>query len=57
MYSCLTQDKTGFEKTVSVADYATGKPVPATDAVYLCGLDAKKGRPWVKAFADQASAE
>ena len=28
MYSCLTEDKTGFEKKVTVTDWATGKPVP-----------------------------
>ncbi len=35
MYSSLTEDKAGFEKRVSVTDYATGRPVPATDAVYV----------------------
>ena len=56
MYSCLTEDKTDFEKKVSVTDWALGKPVPATDAVYLCGLD-EKGRPIIKAFADKQTAE
>ncbi len=56
MYSALTEDKTGFEKKVSVTDWSTGKMVPATTAVYLYGLDAKTGRPWVKAFADEAAA-
>jgi len=56
MYSCLTADKTGFEKTVSVADWSTRKAVPATAAAYLRGLDGKTGRPWVKAFADRRAA-
>ena len=56
MYSCLTADKTDFEKTVSVADWSTGKPVPATTAAYLRGLDGKTGRPWIKAFADRSTA-
>ena len=49
MYSCLTQDKKGFEKTVSVTDWATGKLIPARSAVYLRGAD-DTGRPTVKAF-------
>lgn len=59
MYSCLTEDRTGFENKVSVTDYATGKMVAALEAVYLSGLDEKTGRPWVKAFAtrDAATAE
>jgi thioredoxin 1 len=56
MYSCLTEDKVGFEKKVSVTDYASGKIVAATDAAYLYGIDAKTGRPWIRAFADAASA-
>ena len=57
MYSCLTEDKTGFEQKVSVADWATGSLVPITDATYVYGLDAKTGRPTVKAFADKDEAE
>ena len=56
MYSCLTQDKTGFERNVSVTDFATGKPVPATDAVYLYGLEEKTGHHAIRAFADRESA-
>ena len=56
MYSALTEDRTGFEKRVSVTDYATGKMIPATEAVHLSGLDEKAGRPWVKAFATRAAA-
>ena len=55
MYSAMTEDKTGFEKKVSVADWATGKPIPAESAVYLRGVDAK-GRPTVKAFASKDAA-
>jgi thioredoxin 1 len=56
MYSCLTEDKTGFEKKVSVTDYASGKLVPATEAAFLYGLEEKTGRPWVKAFATRETA-
>jgi len=56
MYSCLTEDKTGFEKKVSVTDWAAGKPVPLTEAVFLYGLDGKTGRPTIKAFADRDAA-
>jgi thioredoxin 1 len=56
LYSCLTEDKTGFEKKVSVTDWSTGKPVRATEAIYLCGLDEKTGRSTIGAFADQAAA-
>ena len=56
MYSCLTENKTDFEKKVSVTDWALGKPVPATDAVYLCGLD-EKGWPTIKAFTDKQNAQ
>lgn len=57
MYSSLTEDKTGFEKKVSVTDYASGARVPATEAVYLSGAEEKSGRPWVKAFAARADAD
>ncbi|MDH4241997.1 MAG: thioredoxin family protein, partial [Phycisphaerae bacterium] len=35
MYSCLTEDKTDFEKKVSVTDWAAGKSLQAEDAVFL----------------------
>jgi len=57
MYSCLTEDKTGFEKKVSVTDRASGKLIQATDAVYLYGLDGKAARPTVLAFADRDAAD
>jgi thioredoxin 1 len=59
MYSCLTEDKTGFEKKVTVTDWASGKPVAITAAAFLAGEDEATGRPWVKAFAarDAAVAE
>jgi thioredoxin 1 len=50
MYSCLTEDKTGFEKKVSVTDWAAGEPIAAAEAMYLYGLDEKTGRPTIKAF-------
>jgi len=55
--SCLTEDKTGFEDRVEVTDTATGQPVALKKAVYLVGADARTGRPWIKAFADRATAE
>jgi thioredoxin 1 len=56
MYSCLTEDKTDFEKKVSVTDWATGNPISAASAAYLYGLD-EKGRPIIKVFADKQTAE
>ena len=57
MYSCLTADKTGFEQKVSVTDWATGDLVPVTEAAYVYGMEAKTGRPTVKAFASRDAAE
>jgi thioredoxin 1 len=57
MYSCLTEDKTDFEKKVSVTDWAAGEPVPAFDAVYVYDMDGETGKPAVKAFADNEKAE
>jgi thioredoxin 1 len=57
LYSCLTEDKTDFEKKVSVTDWADGKAVPAATAVYLYGADEKTGRPTIKAFAGREAAE
>ncbi|UCF15804.1 MAG: hypothetical protein JSW59_20605 [Phycisphaerales bacterium] len=56
MYSCLTEDKTAFEKKVSVTDWNTNQPVPVTEAVFLYGQDETTGRPWIKAFADRQAA-
>jgi len=56
LYSALTEDKTGFEKKVSVTDHVTGTLVPATEAIYLSGLEEQTGRPWVRAFADRQAA-
>jgi len=56
MYSCLTQDKTGFADKVSFTDWATGKLVPASQAAFLYGLDEASGRPTIRAYASQAAA-
>jgi hypothetical protein len=56
MYSCLTEDKTGFEQRVSVTDRVSGNSVPATEAVFLFGQNETTGRPWIQAFADRADA-
>lgn len=53
LYSCLTEDKAGFEKKVAVTDWATGKPVPLSEAAFLYGQDETTGRPWIKAFASR----
>jgi len=56
MYSCLTELKTGFEKNVSVTDWNTKQPVPATEAVFLYGQDETTGKPWIKAFTNRQAA-
>jgi thioredoxin 1 len=56
MHSCLTEDKTGLTDRTSFTDWATGKPVPASRAVFLRGQDESTGRPWTKAFADRDAA-
>ena len=56
MYSCLTQDKTDFEKKVTVTDFASGTPVPLTEAVFLAGTD-KNGRATIHAYASADTAE
>ena len=56
MYSCLTEDKTGFEKKVSVTDHATGKSIPVTDAIFLYGVEEKAGRRWIRAFTTRDGA-
>ncbi|UCG56584.1 MAG: hypothetical protein JSU70_17180 [Phycisphaerales bacterium] len=53
MYSCLTEDKTGFDKKVSVTGWATAEPIAAAEATYLYGLDRRTGRPTIKAFTGQ----
>ena len=56
MYSCLTEDKTDFEKKVTVADFASGNLVPLTEAVFLVGAD-KNGRPTVQTYLNTEMAE
>jgi len=56
MYSCLTEDKTNFEKKVSVTDWATGKLTPAAPTLYLYSFN-ETGQPVIKAFADKQTAE
>ncbi len=56
MYSCLTEDKSGFEKKVSLTDWATGNPIAATEAAFLYGQEETTGKPWIKAYAQQAEA-
>ena len=52
MYSCLTEDKTDFERKVSVMDWATDRPTAAAEAMYLYGLDGR-GRPTIEAFTNR----
>ncbi len=56
LYSCLTEDRTDFEKKVAVTDWGSGNVVPAAEASYLRGIDEKTGRPWIRAFADREAA-
>ena len=56
MYSCMTEDKIGIENRVTVTDWVSGKPVPISQAAFLCGEDETTGRPWIKAFADREAA-
>jgi thioredoxin 1 len=56
MYSCLTEDKTDFEKKVTVADFASGRMLPLSEAIYLQGVDAA-GRPTLQAYADADAAK
>ncbi|HUW20777.1 MAG TPA: organomercurial lyase [Sedimentisphaerales bacterium] len=57
MYSCLTEDKTDFESKVMVTDWVSGNPVAMTKAGFLCGRNAKDGRPWIRPFDDASAAE
>jgi len=56
MYSCLMEDKAGLENKVTVTDWASGKGMPFTQAAYLYGLETGRGRPTIKAFADNQAA-
>ncbi|MDH7600181.1 MAG: thioredoxin family protein [Sedimentisphaerales bacterium] len=51
MYSCPTEDKTGIEDRVTVADWADGGQVQLRKATFLYGHQEDTGRPWIKAFA------
>ena len=53
--SIVGADAKTEEAKISVTDWASGNLIPAASASYLYGMDAK-GRPTVKAFADQATA-
>jgi thioredoxin 1 len=57
LYSCLTEDKTDFDKKVSVADWVTGEPIAAAEAMYLYGLDGRTGRPTIKVFTNKIQAD
>jgi thioredoxin 1 len=57
LYSCLTEDKTDFDKKVSVADWVTAEPIAAAEAMYLYGLDGRTGRPTIKAFTNKIQAD
>ncbi len=53
--SIVGTDPKAEEAKVSVADWSTGKSIPATTASYLYGMDSK-GRSTVKTFANKDSA-
>jgi thioredoxin 1 len=57
MYSCLTEDKAGFEDKVMVTDWDSGKQIPLTQATYAVSLQTDTGRPVIKAFASRAAGE
>jgi thioredoxin 1 len=56
MFSCLTEDKSGLEKKVTVTDWTPGTQVPITEAAFLCGEDETTGKPWIKAFSGRDAA-
>jgi thioredoxin 1 len=56
MFSCLTEDKSGFEKKVTVTDWTSGTQVPITKAAFLYGEDETTGKPWIKAFGGRDAA-
>ncbi len=57
MYSCLTEDKTGFREEESRSPTGPqAKPVPISEAAFLSGEDEATGRPWIKAFAGRDAA-
>lgn len=56
MYSCLTEDKTDFEKKVSFTDWSDNNLIPASNAIFLYGQDENTGKPWIKAFANRDTA-
>ena len=56
LFSCLTEDKTGFEKRVTVTDWTTGTQVTITEPSFLCGEDETTGKRWIKAFAGRNAA-
>ncbi|GAF99800.1 unnamed protein product, partial [marine sediment metagenome] len=55
MYSCLTEDKTDFEKKVMVTDFTSGDPVPLIKTSFLVGTN-KNGRPVIQAYANTEKA-
>jgi thioredoxin 1 len=57
MYSCLTEDKAGFEEKVAVTDFGTGAAVPLESAFFVVSANEKSGRLTVKAFAELCMAE
>lgn len=57
MYSCLTEDKTGFEDKVTATDFETGNAIPLASAYFVVATDKKSGRSSVKAFAELCNAE
>ena len=54
--SLVNPDLKAEKSKVSVTDWTEGKLIPATTAVYLCGMDAK-GHQTIKAFANRQTAD
>lgn len=57
LYSCLLEDKSGLEQKVTVTDYESCEPVALSAAFFVYGVEAKTGRPWIRAFSGAAKAE
>lgn len=55
IYDSSLKEPAKAEANASVTDMVSGNLIPATTAIYLCGLDAN-GRPTIMAFADKDAA-
>ncbi len=56
MLSCLQTGVEDTEGRATVASAVDGAQIPVSTSIYLYGLDAESGRPWIRAYPDQAAA-